>query len=101
MCAVSTVIDGWRDPSWPYWRRDHVMPTIPPWEPLPKTPGPNAIPWQQIQKDPELAKQMLEVLKKLEAIDRRLGQLENCKVSAPEKKALKARLRRIAKRRKP
>jgi hypothetical protein len=51
-----------------------------------------------IQADPKLAQQMLDILAKLEAIDRRLGQLEQCKVSAKAKKNLKARLRRIANR---
>lgn len=97
MCAVSTVIDGWRDPTWPYRYEPHTIPTGVPWV-APQQPGPNAVPWSTIQADPKLAQQMLDVLKKLEAIDKRLGQLESCTVSAKEKKALKARLRRIAKR---
>lgn len=95
MCTTSTVIDGWRDPTWP-------MPFVPhnpnPFG-IPLTqPGVNAIPWPLIQSDPALASRMLEILGKLEAIDKRLGQLEKCSVSAREKKNLKARLRRIAKR---
>ena len=93
MCTTSTVIDGWRDPTWPYQPYRHAEPV----QPFPAVPGPNAIPWPLIQQDPALAAQMLELMKKLEAIDRRLGQLETCKVSAKEKKNLKARLRRIAK----
>ncbi len=91
MCSTSTVIDGWRDRTWPYPDYGHTYPI----QPLPM-PGPNAIPWPLIQQDPALAPQMLEVLKKLEAIDKRLGQLENCKVTVKDKKNLKARLRRIA-----
>lgn len=93
MCVTSTVIDGWRDPTWPYQPYKHTEP-VQPWA---APPGPNAIPWPIIQQDPTLAAQMLELLKKLEAIDKRLGMLEQCKVTAREKKNLKARLRRIAK----
>lgn len=91
MCTTSTVIDGWRDSSWPY-----VHPIYPVGTPHvePISTGPNAIPWPLIQQDPALAKQMLDLLAKLEAIDKRLGQLEQCKVSAKEKKSLKAKLRR-------
>jgi hypothetical protein len=49
-----------------------------------------------IQQDPSLAKQMLDVLKRLEALDKRLDKMEQCAVTAKEKKLLKARLRRIA-----
>jgi hypothetical protein len=97
MCTTSAVIDGWRDPSWPYTPTVRAFPKIPP-HTQPSVPGPNAIPWPLIQQDPALAQQMLDLLAKLEAIDKRLGQLEQCKVSVKEKKALKARLRRIAKR---
>jgi hypothetical protein len=89
MCVTSTVIDGWRDPTWPL---------ITPHNPLPWNPSPNAIPWPLIQQDPSLALQMLEVIKRLEALDKRLDKMEQCAVTAREKKNLKARLRRIAKR---
>lgn len=94
MCVTSTVIDGWRDPTWP-----PITPDNPPFIPAPP-PSPNAIPWPLIQQDPALAAQMLEVLKKLEALDKRLDKIEQCKVTAREKKNLKARLRRIAKKEK-
>ena len=98
MCVTSTVIDGWSGPGWPTWPHPHTVPLIPT-APLPEpTPGPNYIPWPTVQADPALAVQMLELLKKLEAIDRRLGMLEQCKVTRREKKILKDRLRRIAKR---
>jgi hypothetical protein len=94
MCVTSTVIDGWRDPTWPQ---------ITPHNPGPFTlpASPNAIPWPMIQQDPSLAVQMLEVLKRLEALDRRLDKMEQCAVTAREKKNLKARLRRIASKAKP
>jgi hypothetical protein len=87
------------------WTSPDVLPlpgpvTIPPINPV--QPGtapttiPNAVPWSLIQKDPELAAQMLEVLKKLEAIDRKLGLLEQCLVAQKDKKKIKAKLRRIA-----
>jgi len=99
MCTTSTVIDGWRDPTWPYtppWSPSPVAPFIPAPHTDPAVPGPNAIPWPTIVADPKLAQQMLDIMTKLEAIDKRLGLLEQCKVSAREKKNLKARLRRIA-----
>lgn len=96
MCVTSTMIDGWRDPSWPFIPpHNPPVPSIP--APQPFIPSPNAIPWPLIQQDPSLAQQMLDVLAKLEALDKRLGKMEQCAVSAREKKNLKARLRRIAK----
>ena len=89
MCVVSMVIRDWQHPSWPDY--DKLIPDIKPFN-----PGPNAIPWDRINNDPKLAQQMLEVLKKLEAIDKRLDALEQCKVAEPEKKAIKRRLKKIA-----
>lgn len=74
MCAVSNTIQTWTTPS-----------------------SPNYIPWTVIQNDAQLAAQMLEVIKRLEAIDKRLGLMEQCLVAEPEKKAIKRRLRKIAK----
>lgn len=85
MCAVSMLYGDWQHPTWPGPQYPGTVPT------------PNAIPWPQIQADPKLAQQMLEVLTKLEAIDKRLGLLEQCKLTAKEKKNFKARLKRIAK----
>lgn len=101
MCTVSTVIDGWRDPTWPY-RNESIQPYMPgPALPhtQPSIPGPNAIPWPLIQQDPALAAQMLEVLAKLEALDKRLGTMEQCKVSLDEKQKIKKALRKVVKRR--
>lgn len=53
MCAVSMVIEGWRQPS-----------------------SPNYVPFTQQYPDPETALRMLEILEKLDAIDKRLGKLE-------------------------
>jgi hypothetical protein len=93
MCVTSTVIDGWRDPTWP-----PIYPHNP--TPFPTT-SPNAIPWPLIQQDPTLAAQMLDVLKRLEALDKRLDKMEQCAVTKRDKKNLKARLRRIARKAKP
>lgn len=104
MCVTSTVIDGWRDPyTWPPIYPHNPAPTTPtdPFKLLPDVPSPNAIPWPLIQADPSLAQQMLDVLKRLEALDKRLDKMEQCKVTAKQKKNLKARLRRIAKKAKP
>lgn len=90
MCVVSMVMDQWWPPNQP------AIPTIPNILPAPPV-TPNVIPWPMIQKDPELAKQMLEVLTRLEAIDRKLGLLEQCSVTRAEKKRTKDKLRRIAK----
>lgn len=73
MCAVSMVIDQWQTPG-----------------------SPNYIPSIQWQQDGALAYQMLEVLKRLEAIDKRLGLLEQCKFSKAQKDGLKKKLRRAA-----
>lgn len=88
MCIMSMVMNEW-------WPKKEETPGL-----VLTPPPPNAIPWPQIQKDPELAAQMLEVIQRLEAIDKRLGLLEQCKVSEPEKKKVKARLRKIAAKRK-
>ena len=77
MCVVSMVMDQW-------WPRRNTLPDT-------------SIPWPVIQEDPKLAKQLLEILVRLERIDRRLGQLERCKSTAKEKAAIKRRLGRIAK----
>ena len=95
MCVTSTVIDGWHHPTWP-----PLQPHNPPFLPGP-VPNPNSIPWPLIQSDPSLAAQMLELLKKLEALDKRLDKMEQCAVTARETKNLKARLRRIAKKAQP
>lgn len=90
MCVVSMVMDQW----WPKPdKQDFGRIDLPP-----LIPGkPNQIPWPTIQKDPDLAAQMLEVLKRLEAIDKKLGLLEQCSVAEPEKRKVKEKLRRIAK----
>lgn len=102
MCVVSMVMGQWWPPTNPHPDVVPITPTIPPFIPQvdpvpPPNALPNAIPWPMIQKDPELAAQMLEVLKRLEEIDKKLGLLDQCKVAEPEKKRIKAKLRRIAK----
>ena len=91
MCVTSTVIDGWGHPTW----LTPIAPHNPQVFPAPLSP--NAIPWPLIQADPSLAAQMLEVLKRLEALDKRLDKMEQCAVTVEQKKKLKASLRRIAK----
>jgi hypothetical protein len=76
MCAVSMIMEGWRQPM-----------------------SPNFVPWPTVVADPMLAQQMLEVLKRLEALDKRLGLMEQCKVSMKDKKNFKAKLARVAKKR--
>ena len=85
MCAYSNMIGEWHHPTWPY------TPA-----PAPLTPSPNSIPWPTIVADPTLAAQMLEVLKRLEAIDKRLNNLD-CKVEKEQKVKITRALKRIAK----
>jgi hypothetical protein len=73
MCTVSMVIDQWQQPS-----------------------SPNFIPQTQWMSDPALAAQMLEVLKRLEEIDKKLGLLEQCRFTQAQKRGLKKKLRRAA-----
>ena len=73
MCTVSMVIDQWQQPA-----------------------SPNYIPWPTVQHDPALALQMLEVIKRLEALDKRLGLLEQCKIATKDKAKLKRKLKRIS-----
>lgn len=53
MCVVSMVTGGWTNPL-----------------------DPNYIPIPTIQKDPDLAKQMLEIIKKLDALDKKVGAID-------------------------
>jgi hypothetical protein len=76
--------DMWH-PTWP------AAPT-----PQPLQPSPNAIPWPTIQADPKLAQQMLDVLARLEAIDKRLNNID-CKVEKASKRKIVSNLKRIAK----
>jgi hypothetical protein len=79
--------DMWH-PTWP------AAPT-----PQPLQPSPNAIPWPTIVNDPKLAQMMLDVLARLEAIDKRLNNID-CKVEKASKKKIVTKLKRIAKKRK-
>jgi len=66
------VIDGWQQPV-----------------------GPNRIDWSPIQPTPAAAQQMLDVIAKLEGIDKKLGARE-CKLKAKDKAKFKAKLKRRA-----
>jgi hypothetical protein len=88
MCAYSNMMGDWWHPTWPH------TPA-----PNPLTPSPNAIPWPQIVADPALAAQMLEILKRLEAMDKRLNNID-CLVEKTQKRKIEADLKRIAKRKK-
>lgn len=88
MCTYSMIMGDMWHPTWP------AAPT-----PQPLNPSPNAIPWPTIVADPRLAQQMLEVLARLEAIDKRLNNID-CKVEKASKKKIVAKLKRIAKKKK-
>ena len=79
MCVVSMVMDQW----WP--------------TTVPRRVPDQSIPWPVIQEDPALAKSLLEIIHRLESIDKRLGQLERCSVTVKKKAAIKRKLSRIAK----
>jgi hypothetical protein len=86
MCVYSNMMGEWWHPTWP------SSPS-----PTPLGPSPNAIPWPTIVSDPALAAQMIEVLKQLEAIDKRLNNID-CKVEKVQKRKIETKLKRIAKR---
>lgn len=83
MCTYSLVVKDWQHPTWPT-----AEPGI--------TVSPNAMPWGMIQADPKLAQQMLDILQRLEAIDKKLGNIE-CLCTDKTKKKIRANLRKIAK----
>jgi len=85
MCSYSNMIGDMWHPTWP------AAPT-----PQPLQPSPNAIPWPMIVADPKLAQQMLDVLARLEAIDKRLNNID-CKVEKASKRKIVSSLKRIAK----
>jgi hypothetical protein len=85
MCVYSNMMGEWWHPTWP------VTPA-----PQPFIPSPNAIPWPTIVADPTLAAQMLEILKRLEAMDKRLNNID-CKVEKVAKRKIETKLKRIAK----
>jgi len=77
MCAVSMISHQWTTPQFP------------------SGPNPNYVPWTQQFPTPDIAAQMLDVLQRLEKIDKALGALD-CKLEAREKTALKRKLKRRA-----
>lgn len=84
MCTYSMVVSDWHHPTWPIHPGD-----------VPATPSPNSIPWPTVQHDPALAQQMLEVLRRLEDIDKRLQKIE-CICTDDEKRRLREELQKIA-----
>jgi hypothetical protein len=70
MCAVSFMVDQWLNPQ-----------------------QPNYVPFHQI--DSVTASQMLEVIRRLEEIDKRLNAID-CKLDKPRKDGFKKKLRRRA-----
>lgn len=73
MCAVSNLVGPWTNPN------DQQF-----------------MPWTRNYPDPALASQMLEIIKRLDAIDKRLG-LMDCKLDAATKKKFVRKLQRRAK----
>lgn len=74
MCMVSVVTHGWLDQT-----------------------SPNHIPWTVLSPNPELAKQMLDVIALLEKLDKRMGVVE-CLLEKEQKAAFKKKLRARSKR---
>jgi hypothetical protein len=79
MCVYSMVLNDWMRKDSP----NHI-PGFEPYKPLPPV------------IDPQLAKQMLDVLKRLDEIDKKLGALD-CKVNEKDKEKITTKLRRRAK----
>lgn len=69
MCSVSVVMGGWTGLG-----------------------SPNFIPWTSTVPAPDLAQQMLDVIERLERIDKRMGAIE-CLVEAKTKRAYKRKLK--------
>ena len=94
MCVVSNIMLPWGQPVNP-----NAPPYTPPYQP-PDPWHPKQWPIPPIETiDPKIAKQLLDVIARLEKIDKALGLLD-CKVDALEKKAIVKRLKKQA-RRKP
>lgn len=72
MCAVSNVVGPWTTPM-----------------------DPNYIPWTKQLPTPDTAAQILDVIRRLEALDKKLGAIE-CKLEEAEKEKFKKKLRRRA-----
>jgi hypothetical protein len=100
MCTYSMIAKDWMNPHSP----NHIPlpnspwyptpPTFPPFAPLPVYPS---IPAPVVT--PDLAKQMLDILKKVDELDKKLGRLD-CLLDADAKKAYVKALRTIAKQKK-
>lgn len=72
MCAVSNVIGPWTQPS-----------------------DPNYIPWSKQFPPRDTAAQMLDIIQRLEALDKKMGAIE-CKLEEAAKKKFKRKLQRRA-----
>lgn len=72
MCAVSNVVGPWTSPM-----------------------DPNYIPWKKNSPDPSTAFEMLEIIRRLEALDKKLGAIE-CKLEEAAKEKFKRKLQRRA-----
>ena len=71
MCVYSAVAGGWMNP------------------------GPNYVPWTPSHPDPATAAQMLEILRRLDEIDKKLG-AKDCKLNESEKVAFEKKLQERA-----
>jgi hypothetical protein len=77
MCTYSMIADTWRAPTSPNYI---PLPSVAPMSPI----------------TPEIAKLMLDILKKTDELDKKVGLLD-CKLNAKEKAAYQGELRKIAK----
>jgi len=85
MCTYSMIAKEWfpNGPNDPH-----------PYDYTPSPVYPNMIPWNTVT--PDLAKELLEILNKVEALDKKLKKVE-CKLEGEEKAVLVAKLEEIAK----
>ena len=103
MCTVSMVMKDWTTPGSPNYPGTlpgypYPYPTLPPQLPTFPTPP---YPYETagsatITISPPLAQQMLDIIKRLDALDKKLG-LIDCKLQEPEKKKYLKALRKVAK----
>lgn len=111
MCTVSMVISDWNNPNSPNhipvpgWSKPYLpgidLPkVIPDTNPLPGVlPYPPYNPQTVVTVTPDVAQQMLEILKRVDALDKKLGRLD-CILGAAEKKGYVKALKKLA-RKKP
>lgn len=92
MCVVSLVMTGWTDPNSP-----NYMPLSPPKEylkPWMLTPAPPPPTQSDKTVTPDIAKQMLEVIERLDKLDKTMG-FKDCAVEKEHKQVFLSKLQKL------